>query len=707
MPRRGKAVAGGLLAVLCATMILTFWPGRVHAGGAPVTCADAEELVAAFEADADGDIHLSADIVFTDEDSLLFATQPTTVHMGGYSIFVPGVDDEDYSRLTLEGPITFTGSGNLFVLQNGARLYTMDDQTLLRAEGPGACAVFVDSPAYDASLSELIIQAAGKGAHGIVTNAPSTDIFDIVIDATGGAVPVRHTGNVHAYTCRLTNHAGGAVLDAAGGTGGVVNYCGFFSPKQANVWEPVIKQVYAEPAYRLHVVQGDEEGFTPADGPGWYFNERIAAMMDTSALPEDLRGGGSVEVGLPVTVEWDMSAFANYSAHVPGIYEATGTPSMPYELPGVVLPQLTAQVVVVPLGKPWIARAFAHFDDEDQYVVFLEMIFDIPWDADIKIWAWEQTETGWSGPVELVAAGQAERDVDWDFLYWLNVYGLNPDKHYRFQVEVTEEGKQPVLGNIIEMNYDDRSGGDRDLGDRDPGDWGNEAPPPAAPAPEASGNIPGGSGGQVGQAPTTPPATGGGEAAPPEIAASGQAFTRQQLLDLLAVNPQQVTLFCGQARVVVSAQALQTLLGQARQLNVLVDITGGERLTLEFFADGISVDVPSEGVQLLLPYTTPGEGEIFLQQGERQLPATLENGVLTVTVFAAGEYHIVFIAAGTSGQEGAATSPTPEAETPAPPPEKAKLSVWVWVGMAAGLTALCTAAAMVVRHMRRRTRQRD
>lgn len=716
-----KTLGSIFLAALCVAAALAFGPVVTSAQEVPegaVVCADAAQLEAAFLENSGQDIVLSDDVFIAGGVSLC-AAAPVTVYMQGFSIFILGPGEfGDGGWLELEGPITFTGTGatngTLFMVQDGAGLYPYDKQTRICAAGDNICAITIDAPQGSIYLSGLAIEVTGEGSSGIMADVPSTELSNVQITAAGGAVSVRHTGNVQATLCRLTNQAEGPVFDAMGGDGRVVNYCSVLAPQQAGVHNPPILSVAQEGLNRFHVEQGDEEYADPAQIIGW-FSDWFEVVLDTSALPDELAPGDTVGCILPTTTQWDLSEFENYSVHTPGVYTARGSSSMLYDIPGVVLPQLTAQVIVVPSNRPWIMYAIPYDWAEDNVrIVQLQLISHPPDDADIKLWVWRQTESGWGTPEDLMAAGYAEKSESWEWWPCLDIFGLKTGNLYRFQLEITPPGQTSVFSNIMELDFNDRGGGDRDLGDRDPGDWTGEEKDPDAPG---SGTSPGTGGGgtPAGQPPAagggtplageTKPANPAGETKPADPAGgapavAGTVFGRQQLLDLLEANPLQVTLFCGTARVVVGAEALQALLGSGEQLAVQTDIIEGERLVFIMYLDGAPVGVPGEGVQLLLPYTGPG-GEVFLQYGDERIPAVLEGGVLTATVFATGEYQIVFAAAGAVQQEGVTPAPTPMA------PAEGGFAVWLVAGVAGGLAVLSILAVVAVRRVRRRARRID
>lgn len=261
-------------------------------------------------------------------------------------------------------------------------------------------------------------------------------------------------------------------------------------------------------------------------------------------------------------------------------------------------------------------------------------------------------------------------------------YLMDGQPHWYYAALVDGDGKVRLESNNLILQINDSElrsdyGGDRDLGDRDSG----EKPPAAAPPsndPAATNGIPGVSGGggynsaQGGSAsagfsaaqqagPPAPeedePSEGyaapGAQASIPlggiaEDAAlqlpEGHSYARQHLEDMMAANPERVTLYENGVRLLIPTKALAELLGDAQELRITASPPQDGRVTFRLLADGVEIHLLPQGMEVSFAYDLPQSepGTLYLVYGDEWIEARYEDGRVYATIYAMGEYTLVF-----------------------------------------------------------------
>ncbi|MGD9559871.1 MAG: hypothetical protein AB7V55_04605 [Oscillospiraceae bacterium] len=152
-------------------------------------------------------------------------------------------------------------------------------------------------------------------------------------------------------------------------------------------------------------------------------------------------------------------------------------------------------------------------------------------------------------------------------------------------------------------------------------------------------------------------------------APAGKTFARQALLDLMEANPNTTALFVGDVRLALPTTTLRELLGSAQDLLVDAGISPSGIVHVAIWVDGAELDTVPGGFELSFAYPS-GTGLVgtfsLLGPGGELLPATWQDGSLSATVTALGEYTVLF--------EGEALAPSAPAEPMAPPPAPSELA---------------------------------
>lgn len=416
------------------------------------------------------DIYLSSDIVITG----YFASYDSeaTLHLGEHSIIIEGPEDPDdywssYGKLDLYGHVTVLGY-SVGIIQNPGSSLALGGGARVEMTGDNARALVL-TDYEEASLEFAEIAVSGKNAVGILglDEEHPLRLWLLRVTAEGeGAAAVRSDSPelFMASQCTLESD-GGPALELAGDAYAYRSVIDPLPPGIISAEGVLLEKMPCKRAVYQDFAKGPDQLYLDSD---WFF-DYIFDSPTPDAEPEYADQNHVLTLFCPIT--WDME---NFDISTPGVYNLTGRVSPPIAMPGLPVSEVSCEVTVVALDKPYIEEAGGATEDEDgvSVVVDLYLLAEIPDAEEIIVWCSLDRGETWS---DITAESRAELHNDGWWPY-ISVGGLEDDTQYHFCVEVLG-GSMPGYTNIVWTYTYLGGGGDRDYLDRDPEKYGTSQPP--------------------------------------------------------------------------------------------------------------------------------------------------------------------------------------------------------------------------------------
>lgn len=658
----------------CICFATNSFPEETRAAEKPaIICESWEDLKAALASDPGGAISMEGEgEILADtsyqvdgQETPFILTKPVEVDLGKRGLCVS-------AHVEIIGEVAFYGSGEIYpvvYVQSGGALYA--EAGSITATGASAVALSLDGDG-SIDLPGFLVQATGENAIALDIRRYVNEEMDWV------------SNHIALKWMRLRASAENGVAVACAGNTVLALYYSFvegalYAEWQADLYGCLLSETPANAL--IHPMKVGEVYIDEAQ------NTRFMVPMHAPIVPPKSVTHILNEVDTwffdvveGANVEWDVTEVDNTT---PGRYRVTGR--VERLVSGLEIEDFyTFEVPYDVYDSQSLYLPYAEYISYGMGGTFLVIpVLPGPEEAGVEglISLYHSSDEGKTWEKLLLAGGEDKLPYEAGFrsfsLRREEVSYIEDGNAHWFYTELIEGGVVTRESDPLRVTFDGEKlhsegiGGDRDMGDRDNDDNGSDGIGggsddddrlgPASPFsfvnPPENVNL---------DPPPTQPVSAQNAAQPQEEEApeggqrsmvqflDGQRYTQQQILDLVAANPESITFFINDAKLVFPTEVLAALAAEGGDLLIAVDLTQTGMISIRLFIGDEEIEKFSDSISVFIPWR-PEEGmdALYFVLGEEWILAQVENGIAAAPIMRTGTYRLV--------AQGAAMEPPQEA----------------------------------------------